>query len=302
MEHFFAIACCSGDGVVHYAIDTLYQQNIDIPVFCIPAGHGVGVASSILGCGNQTVAAFSIAKGFRRKLDIMKITENGKVLCYNSLLTSWGMVADVEFDTAGLRWIGAFRYRLGGVAAILRKSSLHHLRLSYIPVKNSSMTFCTGEGCKICSRGTKDARKLAKKIPTDVLLDEDPNSEDSEGEDEEWTTEEGYFLVLNASVLSDTTSNHRIAPYAHASDGCIDLVYIRDTSRSNVLQLFNTLKNGSFVDSNFHLEDQIGYVKVKKFKVEPLDKNQVASLDGILHRHDTVLEGSVLPSAVTLGA
>ena len=344
LSEFFAIACCGGDGVMHFALDALYQRKIDIPVFCIPAGHGVGIASSILASGSPTVAAFSIAKGFRRELDLIEVKQNGKVMCHGSLLVSWGMVADIEFDTHGLRWLGPIRYKVGAIASFVTKSSYHHLRVSYVPAKHQTMTFCTGEGCKTCLQGVKRARgenvveedeqsttqtnhdhpdgrsdsvkntkiedyewlhKRIKTIDDETDVEDNPDnlSDFVEDDDEDvWHVEEGYFLLLIALNLSDTTKNHRIAPYAHASDGCIDLVYIKEVSTLNCLQLFNTLKTGSFVDSNFYMDESLGYIKVTKFKVEALDEKRVVSVDGIPYVHNSVLEGTVIPSAATLGS
>lgn len=159
---YFAIACCGGDGLMHHTIDTIYRRGINIPTFCIPAGHGVGIAASILAHASPLSAAYSIAKGFRRPLDIMEIKQNGSVMCYSSLLVSWGLVADIEFETAGLRWMGPIRYKMGAIAAIT-KPPLHHLRISYLPAKSNTMAFCTGGGCKVCSKGAALARENEEK-------------------------------------------------------------------------------------------------------------------------------------------
>eukprot|EP00339_Tiarina_fusa_P001824 CAMPEP_0117003614 /NCGR_PEP_ID=MMETSP0472-20121206/4871_1 /TAXON_ID=693140 ORGANISM="Tiarina fusus, Strain LIS" /NCGR_SAMPLE_ID=MMETSP0472 /ASSEMBLY_ACC=CAM_ASM_000603 /LENGTH=307 /DNA_ID=CAMNT_0004704313 /DNA_START=658 /DNA_END=1577 /DNA_ORIENTATION=+ len=229
---YFAIACCGGDGLMHHTIDTIYRRGINIPTFCIPAGHGVGIAASILAHASPLSAAYSIAKGFRRPLDIMEIKQNGSVMCYSSLLVSWGLVADIEFETAGLRWMGPIRYKMGAIAAIT-KPPLHHLRISYLPAKSNTMAFCTGGGCKVCSKGAALARENEEKSDHSANgLEGEEEGGESALYEEDWMVEEGKFIMVIALTLSDTTQNHRIAPYAHASDGCIDLVFMKDVSRA----------------------------------------------------------------------
>merc|ERR1711879_100226 len=108
--------------------------------------------------------------------------------------------------------------------------------------------------------------------------------------------------MVIALTLSDTTQNHRIAPYAHASDGCIDLVFMKDVSRAGFISLFKTLKTGAFVDNEALLkDDNLGYIKVTQFRVERLsDKtpDDNVSVDGISYPHNSVLEGKIIPSAV----
>merc|ERR1712137_1287066 len=103
-------------------------------------------------------------------------------------------------------------------------------------------------------------------------------------EEEDWVTEEGHFIMFIALTLSDTTVDHRIAPYAHASDGCIDLVFIKDLSRADLISYFKKMKSGAYVDkSNFYMDDKLGYIKVTKFKVERLDNStkNIVSIDGV---------------------
>jgi len=281
---YFAIACCGGDGLMHYTIDALTRLGKKIPVFCIPAGHGIGIAASILAHASPVSASFCIAKGFRRKLDLLKVSQNGTLLAHCSLLLAWGIVATVEFETAGMRWMGPIRYRLGAIAAITNPP-LFHLKISYVAASDQTMTFCTGEGCRRCEEGT-----LLSQQNTNTVEDE-------------WEVEEGYFIMASVMNLSDSTQNHRIAPYAHASDGCVDLVFIKDISRTSFLELYKTLSTGAFVNkSNFYMHDKLGYIKVKKLKIEYLDGECAASIDGIPYKHNSVFECEVIPSAFSLGS
>eukprot|EP00012_Vannella_robusta_P006034 CAMPEP_0206198692 /NCGR_PEP_ID=MMETSP0166-20121206/9793_1 /ASSEMBLY_ACC=CAM_ASM_000260 /TAXON_ID=95228 /ORGANISM="Vannella robusta, Strain DIVA3 518/3/11/1/6" /LENGTH=158 /DNA_ID=CAMNT_0053616603 /DNA_START=1309 /DNA_END=1782 /DNA_ORIENTATION=- len=151
------------------------------------------------------------------------------------------------------------------------------------------MTFCTGEGCKQCKKGSKLAKQQKEQAKTV------PPAE------EKWTVEEGHFIMLIALTLSDTTQNHRIAPYAHASDGCIDLVFIKDISRAAFVSMFKSLKTGAFVDEKtFYEDDKLGYIKATKFRVDRLDgkPDDYVSVDGVQYEHTATLECAVIPSAV----
>ena len=274
---------------------------IHLPVFCIPVGmhlvvpfslvnqsysrinfslgHGVGVAASILSHCSPLTAAYSIAKGFRRRFDLMEVCHDNKLLCYSCLLIGWGLVADIEFDTSKYRWIGPIRYTLGALSNVTNPT-YYKLRVSYLPAKEQTMKFCTGEGCTVCNSPVKS------------------DDENSNG----WVVEEGLFMQVAAFNLSDSTKGHRIAPYAHASDGCMDLVIMKDISRKEYIELYNSIGTGSYVDGNFFMDDKLGYVKVKAFRVESLDGPCNVGIDGIRYVQEQTIEVSILPSVATLGA
>jgi len=289
LQAYSGIVCCGGDGVLHHVWSALMKRKnySKFPVFCIPAGHGVGFAVSVLATASPVSAAFSIAKGFRRPVDIIEVNHGSKLMCYGCLLVAWGMVADVEFNTAKWRFIGPIRYRLGAVGAALNPT-FYKLRLSYLPATDQSMTFCTGEGCVRCTD------------PNNALLT-GLDSSNSIAEPQ-WVVEEGEFLMLTACNLTDTTVHHRVAPYAHASDGCIDLVFIKNVSYRSFFDLFVTIADGSFVNNpDFYLNDKLGYIKVKSFRVETLSGPVPFSVDGIPYVHESIVECNILPSAGVMG-
>mmetsp|Transcript_21720 Transcript_21720/g.27667 ORF Transcript_21720/g.27667 Transcript_21720/m.27667 type:complete len:366 (-) Transcript_21720:8-1105(-) len=295
VQPYFAIICCGGDGVMHYAFGILTERSIDIPVFQLPAGHGVGVSASILGQASPELAAFSIAKGFRRKLDLVEVYQNNELLCHSCSFVAWGAVADVEFNTDYLRWLGPVRYRMGALISIsVGSPSLFHLRISYLPHPDQDLKFCTGEGCQRCLQGIEEEKHRAER---GELLN---------CREEDWVVIEGHFMLVTGMNLSDTTQGHRFAPYAHPSDGCIDLGIVDDVSRTELIELYSTLKTGSFVDkTNFNkkLNDKLTYVKVVAFKVVPLDGEPLHfSADGIQYTQQSEVRCSVLPCAGTLGA
>lgn len=261
-----------------------------IPVFCIPAGHGIGFTTSILGVSSPLVAAFSITKGFRRKLDVIKVVQDNSLLCHSTTLLGWGAIADVEFNTSKLRWLGPVRYHVGAVAS-MRNPNLFHFKISYLPAIDESMTFCTGEGCDACKKGAERAANIDGNL---------------KAQSKDWVVMEGYFAMIVAMNVIDSTNNYRFAPFAHPSDGSIDLIIFHDISRADLVDLYSTLRSGNFVDkTNFaSTGDKLTYVKVEAFKIEPLSMDEpiVISIDGLPYTQTSTIECTVMPSAFDVGS
>jgi diacylglycerol kinase family enzyme len=66
-----------------------------------------------------------------------------------------------------------------------------------------------------------------------------------------------------------------VAPYAHLSDGFIDLLYSKPLSRPKLTKLLLDIEEGKHVDMK-----DIEYHKVKAFILEPAAKDGVIMIDG----------------------
>ena len=308
MKEYFAIISVSGNSVIHYIMNALIEMDITLPVFSIPAGnlsrfistncsmahfpfpgHSAGIVTSVIAESTPLAATYSIAKGFRRYIDIARVNIDDASVCYGTLLVTWGAIADADLKTSAFRWMGTLRYQLGAIAT-MTNVPLVHLKISYLPAEDQTMTFCTGEGCQRCIQGTEAPKALGgtPKFPGE--------------EDGEWKTIEGDFFLVNAMMMADATHNHRFAPYAHPSDGYIDLTMVKHVSRARLVELYCTLKNGSFVDHtnyNSNLDDTLVYVKVKAFKVFGTHPFMV---DGVPYSHASQVACDVLPSRGLLGS
>jgi len=83
------------------------------------------------------------------------------------------------------------------------------------------------------------------------------------------------FLVTNLPwISSDVLSS----PYAHFSDGNLDLLITRKSSnisRTQALSIFTKLDNGGHAEAR-----EVEYSKIKAFTLEPLEKEGYISIDG----------------------
>ncbi len=83
------------------------------------------------------------------------------------------------------------------------------------------------------------------------------------GNDAGWVHEESdaYVLVTAANVTHISADSY-IAPYAHWSDGTIDLIILANASKSQLLSLFLSIEKGEHVD-------QVRYVKARALRLLP---------------------------------
>jgi sphingosine kinase len=92
-----------------------------------------------------------------------------------------------------------------------------------------------------------------------------PSVRDLNLHDSQWKTIESEFVLLVASNATHLSADGLLAPFAHISDGCVDLVMVRDCTRLEMVSVFLGLEDGSHVKSSV-----VEYHHVKAFVLEPL--------------------------------
>jgi len=105
-------------------------------------------------------------------------------------------------------------------------------------------------------------------IPEDVL----------ENTPEGWKVEESEYFLFLVSNLPWISSDVMSSPYAHFSDGNLDLLVTKKSSnltRAQSLGIFTKLDTGGHVEAK-----EIEYSKVKAFTLEPLERDGFISIDG----------------------
>ena len=85
-----------------------------------------------------------------------------------------------------------------------------------------------------------------------------------------------------------------MAPYAHLSDGHIDLLFAKPLSRPKLTKLLLEIEEGKHIDMK-----DIEYHKVKAFVLEPTATNGVIMIDGERVQEETV-KVEVHPALVKL--
>lgn len=118
-EKYDEILICSGDGSIHEFINGLmnrkddWKECIKIPVGCLYGGSGCGIVCSILNDNYQSVdvdtATLYCIRGHvkQRDLALMNVENNQ---FYSILAMLWGFIADTDFESEGMRWMGSIRF------------------------------------------------------------------------------------------------------------------------------------------------------------------------------------------------
>lgn len=117
LSQFDGVVCVSGDGVLVEVLNGLLERSdweraIKIPLGIIPAGTSNGMAKSLLNHVGEpcdpSSATFLVIRGQKQRLDVAT-AKQGNVKFHSILMMAWGLVADVDFESESLRWMGALR-------------------------------------------------------------------------------------------------------------------------------------------------------------------------------------------------
>lgn len=310
---FSGIICISGDGLIHEVINGLMKRHdwenaIQIPVGTIPAGSGNALAAE-LGIIDPIAAAFAIAKGRTRSLDLLQVSQEGQADIYSFLSINWGMISDVDFESEKYRFVGAARFTLGALVRITNLRNYPGI-IEYIPAKPRSdgSQFCTRDDtCSFCKNNNNNNRNNSLRISLDkndhqnedndesngIKLNEEPEIENDHHhhheddhnnifESEDWQILESKFVTVVACNISKLSSDLIAAPYAHLADNCIDLLIVEKCSRSELVSLFTEMETGEFINhATFNAHSFVKYLKVKQLKITQNGKQKcIFGLDG----------------------
>eukprot|EP01133_Synstelium_polycarpum_P016003 gene16003-19041_t len=119
---------------------------------------------------------------------------------------------------------------------------------------------------------------------------------------EEWRTIEGEFLGVVAATVSHLSSDFIASPVAHYSDGFIELIVIKHSSKitkASLISILTDAETGKHIHSPF-----IDIYKVKSMILEPgTDREGIIAIDGepallmLLTAH-TVVNGQVITTTI----
>jgi diacylglycerol kinase family enzyme len=108
----------------------------------------------------------------------------------------------------------------------------------------------------------------------------------------DWLTIEENFILVIIVNLPLAGQDFFVAPDSTYDDNCMYMIYIRQgATRSDMLSIFNSAKDCSFLNSPC-----IEYVKIKAFRLEPLEQDNSGNLmvDGERVPHGRI-QGEVVP-------
>lgn len=289
LAKYDGIVCVSGDGILVEVLNGLlirkdWDNAIRIPLGAVPAGTGNGMAKSLLDSHGEPCAAsnatLSIIRGHKRSLDVATMSQ-GETRFFSMLMLAWGLVADIDIESEKYRWMGSARLDFYGLQRIfgLRRY-------------NGSITFLPASGYE--SYG--EPLDLENKIMIDD--ESEMKSEDGLVRDPKcgyqgpkvdmkslnWRKIDGPFVSIWLHNVPWGGEDTLAAPDAEFSDGCLDLIMIKDCPKLALLKLMTQLNNGGHAKSPY-----VSYLKVKAFILQPGPRTDDPTKAGIIDVDGEVL-------------
>ena len=212
-----------------------------------------------------------------RPFDLMKVIQPKVDPTYCFLSINWGIISDVDFESEKFRVMGGARFTVG---ALVRITNLRYYRgrIAYLPAKENYKTFCEmNENCPQCVPLSlrEFPETLQQLVPPYNIKDAVPE------EEEGWEVLDTEFVTVVGCNISKLSFDVHAAPFAHLSDGYIDLLIVEKCSRSELLSIFADIDTGAFVNNSaFNQAPFVKYVKVKAFTLLTKTNTGAFGFDG----------------------
>ncbi|KAI0527275.1 hypothetical protein KFK09_002874 [Dendrobium nobile] len=265
--NYDGIVCVSGDGVLVEVVNGLLQREdwdtaIKVPLGIIPAGTGNGLAKSILDAAGENYsiqnATFAVIRGHKRALDVTTVLQ-GNTKFFSILMLSWGMQKRTEEKYCILR---------------VMKLRKYHGNIEYVPAPGHE-SFGKPKNERAAIAGNIEISKQGRDGDVDVLHGyRGPNCC---FDDSVWRFLEGPFISIMLVNVPWVGKDAMPAPEAKFSDGFLDLVLIKDCSKSALASILLKTGNGSHVKSPY-----VMYLKVKAFRLVPGNRVGDSAKGGIV--------------------
>ena len=133
-----SILLFGGDGTIHNVLNELLEHSLQIPMILYPIGSGNGLYHSL----NHYYQSSSLSLQHPVSVNLLNMTIRQHQIertLHSVLSMTWGIISDIDLRTEWLRWLGNFRFDMGGLWYILRKLS-YHGTLTYQTETNESVT------------------------------------------------------------------------------------------------------------------------------------------------------------------
>jgi diacylglycerol kinase family enzyme len=271
-----------------------------LPIGVIPAGSSNCLACSV-GIRQPLAASFSIARGFQKPLDVLKVTlaghgdETPKVIL-SVCGVSYGFISEVNTFAGRWRWLfGPARYAVCGLKTILTSPMKYHVDCRFkspaaedtSPPSDLDKLEC-GPDCNVCARNRVPLEmrdNLDPVSPTSPEVSYVTGASSEPLSHTEWTDSVGLMeprrralrpkakVIDNSSLLLFSVTNLSIRqsqnytvwnPNCHMASGHMDLVLMPVMSRLELLAFFNKYNKGG----NFHKENENIFSVIKASCVE----------------------------------
>ncbi|XP_026410518.1 sphingosine kinase 1-like isoform X2 [Papaver somniferum] len=247
-----------------------------MPLGIVSAGTGNGMVKSLLDeidepCSVSN-AMLAIIRGHKCSLDVATVLQ-GKTRFFSVLMLAWGLVADIDIESEKYRWMGSARLDFYGLLRVIRLRK-YNGRVSFVPAPGYE-TFGEKSSFHSLHQNQADDLKVAENcyLGPEICM-----------EDLEWRSLDGPFVSVWLHNVPWGSEDTCAAPSAKFSDGYLDLIIMRDCSKSSLLTVMTKLNDGSHVKS-----PHVFYLKVKAFVLEPGQRADDPSKGGIIDSDGEVL-------------
>ncbi|KAL7533795.1 hypothetical protein ACHAXR_008712 [Thalassiosira sp. AJA248-18] len=266
ISEYDAIIAMGGDGILFEIFQGIHARSDDDAIMTqikfgiVACGTYNGLAKSILHWSgadyDRVESMFHICKGHTSTLDVATYQVLSKTKpnkSYASFLSfAWGLIADCDYESECLRWLGPIRSDIWAVYRGILFRRRYHARFSYLPPNNVADN----------SAGKKRVvmPKLGQPLP------------------DGWVSFEEELLVFWVCNTSHAAYNMFTCPMAKMNDGLFHVLIVRSScSRLRLLQLLLKLDSGGHVDcKDCEVIDCVAY------QFEPLSNVSYNVLDGEL--------------------
>ncbi|KAL0398661.1 UNVERIFIED_CONTAM: Sphingosine kinase [Sesamum radiatum] len=243
LAKYDGIVCVSGDGILVEVLNGLlvrrdWDSAIRIPLGVVPAGTGNGMVKSLLDSRGQPCSPFNATLAIIR-----------------------GLVADIDIESEIYRWMGSARLDFYALQRIFGLRSY-----------NGSINFVPAPGYESYGEPLDLEKEVIVEGESQMTSDDGPVSIREYGyrgpkvdmKSLNWRKIDGPFISIWLHNVPWGGENTLAAPDAEFSDGCLDLVMIKDCPKCSLLKLMTGLNDGSHVKS-----PHVSYLKVKAFVLQP---------------------------------
>eukprot|EP00470_Lotharella_oceanica_P009279 CAMPEP_0170184344 /NCGR_PEP_ID=MMETSP0040_2-20121228/33406_1 /TAXON_ID=641309 /ORGANISM="Lotharella oceanica, Strain CCMP622" /LENGTH=366 /DNA_ID=CAMNT_0010430383 /DNA_START=299 /DNA_END=1399 /DNA_ORIENTATION=- len=285
LDAYESVLIVSGDGLVMEYLNGImarkdWEQAISKPFGILPAGSGNGLSASIRKISDEPMdrlsAAFLIAKGHTRPLDLVSFKQPQLKPRYGMLSLSWGLIADIDINSEMCRCCGAARFTAYGIYRLLCTRT-YYGSIRYIPSAEGKERKGRSAGLSTL-RQLKNQTVVSQPTPADAK-DDEPDPELGGGERAVGWVEvpNDTFTLLWAVNTPMADEENLLVPEAQLDDGVINLMYLEGNSWCSTLCGMLRMEDGTHVkDPNYKIQ------KVDKLTLSPDSKRAkgLYSLDG----------------------
>lgn len=270
-----AIVCCSGDGIPHEVINGFAQRENDsgkalreMPICQMPCGSGNSVAVSLNGSPSPTLAALDIIKGAPMAVDLMRFSQASNPHVLTFLSQTYGIVADCDLGTEGMRWMGGQRFVVGAIMRSLAKASYPcdiYVKYAHEDKQQVKKHFHEQQLATVPSADSKDVLppprfgSINDPVPSDWIKLEKPD-----------------LAMFYVGKLPWMSADALVFPASLPTDGTLDFItYDATGGRLKSLDVLIKIEKGQ----HFHM-DEIQYSKVEGYRLVPNITDGYLSIDG----------------------